>query len=387
MSIELEWPRDDMVLDRINKNSDYIVEILNSEDLPVEFYRYSSYYFDAASSIMKYLVEIASKRGDIAKLDLWYFPMTYLYRHSFELLIKANIFKKVITINERITAVKEVRHNLKAGFKKILEFNNLEKNSESVWVMEFLTDISLMDRESDMFRYPFNNRKEVLFDKQVSTSLLETQITMNKAYDALVRIYNSGILGEMDNKNKRYISKLVIEDRDYYKKSVLGYKISRYSFVPYFRAYNEVGNFFRNKIIEENSKNLFLPMCYVYRNAIELGLKSILWKNGCKTEEETLKILKRKKHSLLGLWNSIPDEIKENSTNIENKEYQNVTQYIEQLHNLDTVSSLFRYPCDSNLKIYFKQKKKLDAENVAISLSELCNYLDAVDDHMEYINS
>lgn len=65
--------------------------------------------------------EEAAERGDIAKLDLWYFAMVYLYRQSIELLLKANIFKLVISDQDRKRIIGDVRHDLKQGYDKLLQ--------------------------------------------------------------------------------------------------------------------------------------------------------------------------------------------------------------------------------------------------------------------------
>ena len=64
--------------------------------------------------------EDAAENGDIAKRDLWYFAMVYLYRQSIELLLKANIFKIVISENDRKSIIGDIRHDLKQGYDKML---------------------------------------------------------------------------------------------------------------------------------------------------------------------------------------------------------------------------------------------------------------------------
>ena len=50
----------------------------------------------------------------------------------------------------------------------MLELKKLEftENNNANWLWEFLADISCIDRESDMFRYPFGNNLKVLFDSK-----------------------------------------------------------------------------------------------------------------------------------------------------------------------------------------------------------------------------
>ena len=100
MDYDFKWIRPNMSLYHIDKNSPFSITLLNSGNLADDFNKYAEDFFKAAESVIHYLGEDAAENGDIAKLDLWYFAMVYLYRQSMELLLKANIFKIVIKINE-----------------------------------------------------------------------------------------------------------------------------------------------------------------------------------------------------------------------------------------------------------------------------------------------
>lgn len=56
---------------------------------------------------------------------------------------------------------------------------------------------------------------------------------------------------------------------------------------PYYSSYEEVGNFLKEKIVDDNKKELFMPMCYMYRNAVELGLKRIIIEDTIKLKIHT----------------------------------------------------------------------------------------------------
>ena len=59
----------------------------------------------------------------------------------------------------------DIRHDLKQGYDKLLELKNLKytDNQNANWLWKYLADISRIDKESDMFRYPFgNNLKKIL---------------------------------------------------------------------------------------------------------------------------------------------------------------------------------------------------------------------------------
>lgn len=380
MDYDFKWIRPNMSLYHIDNDCTRIFSISNSGDLAFDFNKYATNFFDAAECVIHYLGEEAAENQDIAKLDLWYFAMIYLYRQSLELLLKANIFHLVTSDTDRKGIVGEIRHDLKQGLEKLLELMQLttDGNENAEWILNYFSDISRIDRESDMFRYPFGNNLRVVFDKQTHISLLATHENMNKAYNILRDIYNLGAFGEQ--KYEAYNPQLIIEGGHYYQQSVVGYKYNERSFYPYYSSYEEVGNFLKGVILEHNKDELFMPMCYMYRNAIELGLKRLIIEDSHLETARALKIMQKKKHSILGLWNSIVDEIeKYSNASDDDTTINDTTKYIQAFHNFDQSSDLFRYPCNKEMGIYFLEAKNFDIENVSSCFQELCNFLDGVD--------
>lgn len=280
MDYDFKWIRPNMSLYHIDKNSPFPITLLNSGNLADDFNKYAEDFFNAAESVIHYLGEDAAENGDIEKLDLWYFAMVYLYRQSMELLLKANIFKIVTAENDRKLIIGDIRHDLKQGYDKLLELKDLEytDNDNANWLWKYLADISRIDKESYMFRYPFGNNLNVLFDKQTHISLAATHDNMNKAFNILSELYKTGNFTEQEY--EAYSPQLIIEGGHYYQQSVVGYKYAQHSFYPYYSSYEEVGNFLKEKIVDDNKKELFMPMCYMYRNAVELGLKRFELKDG-----------------------------------------------------------------------------------------------------------
>lgn len=122
-----------------------------------------------------------------------------------------------------------------------------------------------------------------------------------------------------------------------------------------------------------------MPMCYIYRNAIELRLKQMIIEYSHINYSDALKILKRKKHSILGLWNSISSEIERFADEgSPHKTFEDVKKYINMFHNVDFHSDLFRYPCNKNLDVYFSTAQKYDIENIASCFEELISFLSNV---------
>lgn len=381
-----KWIRPDMDLYHIGENEEHIITVTNSGILEVDFYKYAQSFYKAAEAVIHYLGEEAAENHDIAKLDLWYFATVYLYRQSLELLLKASIFQIVTDIGDRKDIVGEIRHDLKQSFEKLIEIKGLAigENENAKWAMDYLADISHIDKESDMFRYPFGSNFKALFDKQTHISLVATHDNMNKAYTIIKEIYDTGAFPTQDY--EAYSPQLIIEGGHYYQQSVVGYKYSRNSFYPYFSSYSEVGNFLKDKIIMQKQSDLFMPMCYLYRNAVELGLKRVIVEDSHIDNSKIIKITRRKKHSILGLWNSIADEIREYANAPDgDTTLDDTQQYIQTFHDFDQSSDLFRYPCNKNMDSYFLDSKKFDVENVASCFEELCNFLDAVDSMLSEI--
>lgn len=111
MDYDFKWIRPNMSLYHIDKNCSFPITLLNSGNLTDDFNKYAEDFFNAAESVIHYLGEDAAENGDIAKLDLWYFAMVYLYRQ-----MQAN--QSVIVTSSRFTkdarAFAEERQNLMA---------------------------------------------------------------------------------------------------------------------------------------------------------------------------------------------------------------------------------------------------------------------------------
>ena len=378
--MDRKWIRPDMNLYHIGENKEHIITIANSGILEVDFYKYAQSFYKAAEIVIHYLGEEAAENHDIAKLDLWYFATVYLYRQSLELLLKANIFQIVTDVGNRRAIVGKIRHDLKQSFEKLIEIKKLsiDENENAKWVMDYLADISRIDKESDMFRYPFGSNLKALFDKQTNISLVATHDNMNKAYKFVKEIYDTGAFSTQNY--KAYSPQLIIEGGFFYQQSVVGYNYPRHSFFPYFSSYSEVGNFLKKKILKQKQFDLFIPMCYLYRNAVELGLKRLIIEDSHMDNSQRIKILRSKRHSIRGLWNSIADEISE-YVNVPDDDttLKDTQRYIQTFHDFDQSSYLFRYPCDKKMKPFFLNAKKFDIDNVASCFEELCNFMYSVD--------
>lgn len=75
-----------MQLDDVVEN---IITISGNSNLQEDFFNYSLKFKELSYLISDYLLEVL----DISKLDNYFLSLVYLYRHSFELILKAIGFK------------------------------------------------------------------------------------------------------------------------------------------------------------------------------------------------------------------------------------------------------------------------------------------------------
>lgn len=375
---EIQWPRLDADFRRVEKGSEYIIEFKNSENIESEFLNYAVNFHKAGNLIADYLIP----ERDNGKKDSWFFPMVYLYRQALELILKSIAFKSIKDMEQRKEYLNNVGHNLNKCFDYVINNLNHECKCESIeWLEKYLNDITYVDRESDVFRYPFSNSGIKFFEKQVNVNLACLKTNMNTAFYILKDIYD-----EVDIKNKEYSAYkpiFLISGGDYFEQSSIGWKPigNRYDFYPYVKGYLDSGDYIRDIIFQDKKENqkLFLPMCYLYRNSVELLLKEILIQDVNIDYERAMRIITRKKHSVLGIWNTIKSEIEKCSPSDEDTTVSIVETYIKKLQNIDSCSDKFRYPVDKRLKNNFNKPEKYDIKNMALCFKELITFLECVD--------
>lgn len=368
------WPKKIVDFNKLGSDSNKYVIVQNSGILEDDFYKYANNFYLAGDEI---LID-AIKSGDITKLDSCYFALVYLYRQSLELLIKAIIFKYVQNSVDRENVLKLVRHDLSMGLDSLVKESGATINSDNyLWLKDFLDSISKVDRESDMFRYPFGNNMRVLFNSQTNVSLEATYYNFDRAFDILKEFYNKGYFVDKEY-DKKYNPDFIISGGTYYMQSVVGYMYNQRKYAPYYESYQSSGNYLGKLIVEDNKKELFMPMCYLFRNAIELGLKRLIIEDSHLDDKKKEKALTKKKHSISGLWNSIYNELCNYKTSSNDDTLDIVGKYINMFHDMDGSSSLFRYPCDKDMNLFFKNAKKLDVENVMDCFNDLLEFLSSV---------
>lgn len=397
-------PQKEMKIDDFNKYSKYIVKVVAPTDLSETLFQYAENFFEAAHIITKFI--LYAEQPDIAKLDTYFFAIAFLYRHCIEVGLKAIAFQYIQDEEERKKFVKNTRHNLYDIIQVIeKESNSIRAIEEVEWLKKYFMDLSQTDRESDSFRYPFHviwESDERDFDgeftiKRVFTD--QTHIDLLKfanKFEAAYEIIKKWYLKETDSAVEwRGLKPVFIETGGYYyAQSVVGYQYRRQDFYPYTKAYLETANYLKwymkNETNLGNSKtknHLFLPMCYLYRNCVELSLKTIWFEETGEDFQIKCKLMLDKKHSIEGMWRKLKPYVLEYSKGTVEPEYMDVIEdYCIQVQKLDSDANKFRYPMANTMQVYFPENKRFDFMHVGDFFEALNNILDGIDSEFNYIN-
>lgn len=389
---EMMWPREDADLKKCDKQSQFCIELYGSRGYPASFFKYSQNFFAAAHLAAEYILN----SGRMGILDNYFFPVAYMYRHSLELVLKAIAFKYVDNAAEFI---KDTFHNLVEILIQIEVYiqNEIDCDREAYeWMKDFFEDMNPIDKESDAFRYPFKicvEKDDIwgikqyvikkFFDGQKHINMWKFANKMETIYGMLCSYYNEE--HKKFEEYKLYSPIFLEEGGEYYLQSVIGYDYHRDMYAPMVKGYSETGKYLADCYKQDPSKRevLFLPMCYLYRNALELELKQIWFEECSASRQERLKKLNRCKHSFQKMWNMINSDLLHHSQGQGDiAVIAHAEKYICQLHEFDLTSSIFRYPTDKYMQYHFKNKCYLDAENVADFMEEISQFLQAVDSLM-----
>lgn len=398
------YPEKDTILDKFDRHSEYLVRIIAPTEISSECYSYARNFKYAAHLVTSYLLE--TDNPNIAQLDTYFFSLAFLYRHSIELGLKALGFKYILDREERKEFLKETFHDLSKILSAVEQVASyLRPMEELEWLQQYFTDISVMDKESDSFRYPFHIYWEEdewglggqfkikrVFEKQTHIDLVKFANKFEAAFEIIDKWY---VQDENEAEEWKKLHPMFIEEGGYYyDQSVVGYGYQRVDFYPYTKAYHETANYLKWYMKKETEagnneiKNLlFMPMCYLYRNCVELSLKTIWFKETGENFQNRCKVLLDRKHSISGMWNEIEPFLLEYAQSEDDKEYLRIIEdYCRQVHNIDSDASKFRYPVSKNMEYYFKSNKRFDFIHVGNFFESINNALDNIDACLNQMN-
>lgn len=371
-----------------------VITIAQSYNLSEDFYNYANMFRKTGRRVADEM--IADDR--IEKLDTIFFPVVFLYRHSIELILKAIGFKYIVDRESRKSFLQDTFHNLSMILDEIepflTKFISVDIKGFQ-WLKQLLNSMTDMDRESDSFRYPFKiirdkNDKPVykmkwVFEKQTHIDLIKLVNKMETAFEILNSYYLENYT-KIDEHHV-YSTEFLEEGGDYYAQSVVGFAYNRSKMYLYIIGYRKAAELLMDKALK-SSKDMnsnFLPACYLYKNALELSLKEIIF--DIYNQETALEHIYHKKHSVLGLWKYIEDRALE-LANGSKKDSTYTYNYglLNEIHIFDGKSDKFRYPIDKHLEYHFKKQKKYNIDSFNKLFNQILTFLNGISGMVVHYN-
>ena len=158
-----------------------------------------------------------------------------------------------------------------------------------------------------------------------------------------------------------------------------GVKSQFYGYVEGYKhaADTIVRNALENKNIKELDTCIF-PVCFLYRQYLELAMKNIFLTFSTKSLEEKKQTINRVGHDLKKIWEEISPMLKKGRSSDEKELVSVVGAYILQFHNVDSSSFSFRYPITKGLEAIHTEEKRINIKNLMERMDEVYNFFDAV---------
>lgn len=159
---------------------------------------------------------------------------------------------------------------------------------------------------------------------------------------------------------------------------IRGYKRSADTLVEFALASNRI----------EILDTYIFPVLFLYRQFIELSLKSLYLEYADKSMHEKIQTIKQVSHNLAQMWNKLKPTLIDVSNNKSEEEIVNVVEsYIMQYHNFDKGSFKFRYPIDKDANPLIKGEERIDLVNLKERMTELDNFFSGADGHLDYLKT
>jgi len=338
--------------------------------------------------------ELMVKDDSISALDTLFFAMVYLYRQSVELLLKARIFQYA-NENEQKEILKSCGHDLVKLYEEIkANFQDTKlSNNQHLWIHDFLYNISEFDRASDSFRYPYRitrdlfgaNKFEYVFKDRRNICLIKLVNKFETVFALILHDFqlkdNEYIMDEKladITKYDEYSTDFLEEGTNYYAMSAVGYQYNKSEISMYSDAYKNVADHLFKLTLEDSQNELsyyyFKPICYLYQNAIELGIKNLCFL-AC-SNNSALEFIRSNKHNNNAIWRSIKDNYYQKLNveiplNFENE----IEKMLAIFTDAQITTSSFRYPVGKDLQNNFKDNYKLHIGYVYSTFQKCLNLI------------
>lgn len=377
VSIMSMWPESYKSIWDI-KYLDYVVEIRWSKNPFEDYKRLAQEYAQCGYLILKDVIESGHNN---VKSDMWFFSGIFLMRHSMELGLKALICRVCSNKKEIQMHFKECYHDLSKLFLIYCETGeNYLLPAEKKWLIKYLASIEEVDKNSDLFRFPFEDK----FLLQYRNKFLDNVAVANNMLQGY-HLIKKCIICEKYNHEWRFQSELRPELLIFADHGIgnchLWEPVSDHGFHTKVKGYIETADFIFSVCEQIPLEERLYPLIFLLRNAIELCLKRLFYAKVEKGVPKHVFSSRRKSHLLKkDLWKNVCPMLQHYGS--ENNEGLEIIHIVEariiELDALDKKGDRFRYPTSYSLE-YYLNGKKIDVKHVYEYMREVINFFEACD--------
>lgn len=172
--------------------------------------------------------------------------------------------------------------------------------------------------------------------------------------------------------------KLFIEGGNHYEFSHFGWGDVKTQFFGYMEGYKcAADELIDNAINSSDIKTLdtfIFPICFLYRQYIELAMKYIFLYYSGLEKNEKISMIKDAGHDILKIWRKIKPLILEENSNEEREDVEVVESYILQFDKFDKSSFTFRYPINKELQGVLSKEMRINLVNLKECIDELHSF-------------
>ncbi len=176
--------------------------------------------------------------------------------------------------------------------------------------------------------------------------------------------------------------KLFVNTGEYYEHAYFGWGNNECKYYGYIFGYKKAGDILSDSVMESQDikkcDTLIFPVVFLYRQYLELEMKSIYKKFSGENKESISSVIKDCSHSLLKIWNKIKPILNKYSKKEEKGDIENVEKYIKQFHEMDKTSLTFRYSTDKNLNEVRDKASRINYRILKERMDELEMFFDSV---------
>ncbi|EES49259.1 hypothetical protein NE172_06905 [Clostridium botulinum] len=377
LDAEYTLPKEDQSFFDI-EYSDFQINIKWSKNNTKDYWQLADNYFNCAYEICK---EVVESGHDNVKSDMWFLPSIYMFRQSIELAIKALICR-IFTLKSQVQGIfLDCKHNLYKLYEVYIqsEENYLNK-SELKWIKDYLYDLEIVDKNSDLFRFPFNddfltNYKDKFLDiEYIGNNLLQCysliRMCLDKGNDSDIIEFDKDRIPQFLQLARHGIGNCYLWDSifsDGFHKQVVGY--------------SEAAEFLFCKCDNITNKEKAYPLLFLLRNLLELGLKRMFYKTIEHGVPKKTFDNKRKSHLLYKeLWKNVRPMIEyySNGRGDNFSIINTVEEKLKEISTIDKNGDMFRYPTSYSMEYKFNDKN-IDLKNIFQYMQSIFNFLDGCD--------